>query len=144
MSAASQQLKALRKQIGRKLKVRLPSGEVVPAWQLWAASVQSNDPGAEYLPSETHRIEALYEAHAPEVPVKERRRRALRMALKLAAFEVMGLDGDAADLRILALANGLSLGEFSEVVVDGEPVLGLSADAMRQLGASPGDSTAVH
>ena len=145
MPATSAQRKAYRKQIGNALKVRFPDGRIIHAWQLWEAAMHSSNPAAAYLPTETARIEALYSEHAPEVPCNERRRRAVRMALKLAAFEVVGPEaGDASDLRVLALSNGLTEQDFTVGSEIGEPMLAIDPQALRQLGAAPGDSTAIH
>ena len=144
MQATPKQRKSYRQSIGSKLKVQFPDGRLIPAWKLWEMAAHSPDPASDYLATETARIEALDTAHCPDVLADDRRRRAFRMALKLAAFEVIGVDGDEHDLRILAIANGLSPTDFDVAMKDGEPMLVLDADALRLLSASPGQNTSIH
>ncbi|MGE7416946.1 hypothetical protein [Methylobacterium tarhaniae] len=140
------QERAAKKRFGTRMMVVLPDRSILPAWRFWVV-IHSDLPGKEnliYLTDEMKRIEALYERHIPELAPEDRPRRAFRLAMKSMDFEIRGVNSDHHDLKILALANGLSEGEFSVVQAEKEPLLCMDAEAIRKLGAAPGDSLSLH
>jgi hypothetical protein len=126
------------------MKAIMPGGVAVPAEDILKWAEESDSQAAHYLPNEVARLETVYRKHAPEIEPRSRRKRALRMALELAGFKVTGVEGDATDLRILALSQGLADKDFAVVEMNGEPMLRLGSKALRRLAAEEGDSQAVH
>ncbi|MGH1588665.1 hypothetical protein ACRBEV_10225 [Methylobacterium phyllosphaerae] len=85
----------------------------------------------------------IFQEQIPEVTADERLMRAARIYLIGFGYEVTGHEGDAPDLRAIALFQGLSPDQFEVITDQDEPLLCLDENSLAKLANTEGGAQVV-